>query len=143
MTDLAISEATRADIPAMAKVVADWEASLPWMKNSYDAQKIARFLYAAFDERQIFVTGDTANAYIAYDEATQRIGGLYSAVTGAGVGKALVDKVKEGRDFICLYTHIPNEAAQKFYRREGFVVVEQCEQETPDAIPELRMDWRK
>ena len=68
--------------------------------------------------------------------------GLYSAVPGSGVGRALMDHVKEGRDWIQLWSHAANTAAHRFYRREGFIEVEQ-NPKGADGIPEIRMEWAR
>ena len=91
--------------------------------------------------RVILVAGDPAQAYLAFDPETLRIGGLYSNITGSGVGKALMDCIKVGRDYLWLNTHVPNEAAQKFYKREGFVEISNEGAEPSNIMPEIRMAW--
>lgn len=143
MTDLPVRQATRADLPDLAEVVVAWEQSTPWMPSNYTAQEITGFFEDAFDKRIILVAGTPAQAYLAFDPETQRIGGLYSGVTGSGVGKALMDKIKEGRDHVWLNTHEPNLAAQKFYKREGFVEISNEGAEPSNTVPEIRMEWRR
>ena len=53
-----------------------------------------------------------------------------------------MDRAKAGRDYLQLNTHEPNHAAQRFYRREGFEVVERLPM-GDDGLPELRMEWRR
>ncbi|MEP5151721.1 GNAT family N-acetyltransferase [Planktotalea sp.] len=143
MTDLSIREATHADLPAMAEIVVAWEQSTPWMNPTYSAEQIAGMFGEAFEDRILLVAGAPAQAYLAFDPQRNRIGGLYSSVTGGGVGKALMDKIKEGRDYLWLNTHEPNLAAQKFYKREGFVEISNEGAETTNDVPELRMEWRR
>jgi len=143
MTEFAIRDATRDDLPALGEVVLNWETRTQWMQSSYSAEEIAGFLDAAFDERIILVAGTPAQAYLAFDPKQNRIGGLYSAITGKGVGKALVDRIKEGRDYLWLNTHAPNLDAQNFYKREGFVEVSNEGAEPSSDVPELRMEWHR
>ncbi|WP_417271359.1 GNAT family N-acetyltransferase [Celeribacter sp.] len=133
--------ATRADIPALAEIVWAWEQEVSWKPAGPSAAEIARMFDEAFDARDMYVFGDPAQGYLSFDPQTLKIGGLYVRSRGQGVGKALMDAVKSGRDFIWLHTHVPNVAAQKFYAREGFVDcgVVPCEGDEPD---ELRMEWR-
>ena len=141
MNEVVVSEATRADLPALGEVVLAWEQRTPWMHSAHSAAEITGFIDDAFDKRVILDAGDPAQAYLAFDPETLRIGGLYSNITGSGVGKALMDCIKVGRDYLWLNTHVPNEAAQKFYKREGFVEISNEGAEPSNIMPEIRMEW--
>lgn len=143
MSDLAIRHATRADTPALGQIVWEWEQRTEWMHSANDAAEIGRFIDTAFDERIILVAGDPVIGYLAFDPERQRIGGLYASIHGQGIGKALMDKIKEDRDYLWLNTHEPNLAAQKFYKREGFVELSNEGAEPTNDVPELRMEWRR
>jgi len=59
-----------------------------------------------------------------------------------GYGKALLDHVKENRNFIDLKVYTKNQAAMDFYTREGFVIV------NTEANPDTRenehlMRWNR
>ncbi len=127
----------------MAAIVTDWEIATPWKDNPFAADQIAGFIADAFDAREIWVWGDPVVAYLAFNPETSQIGGLYSRTTGQGVGKALIEQVKKGRDFIWLNTHVPNLAAQKFYIREGFVEVSRHPAVPPGTVDEMRMEWHR
>lgn len=143
MNDLAIRHATRADTPALGQIVWEWEQCTEWMHSANDSAEIGCFIDSAFEDRIILVAGDPMIGYLAFDPERQRIGGLYASFPGQGIGKALMDRIKEGRDYLWLNTHEPNLAAQKFYKREGFVEVSNEGAEEVDGIPELRMEWRR
>ncbi|WP_293443213.1 GNAT family N-acetyltransferase [Planktotalea sp.] len=143
MSDLAIRHATREDTPTLGAIVYAWEQRTQWMHSANDAVEIGRFIETAFDERIILVAGDPVSGYLAFDPKRQRIGGLYANAPGHGIGKALMNKIKEGRDYLWLNTHEPNLAAQKFYKREGFVEVSNEGAEPSNNVPELRMEWRR
>lgn len=144
MTSLATADvrpATREDIPALADIVWAWEQEVAWKPAGPSAAEIARMINEAFDARNIYVAGNPPQGYLSFDPQTLKIGGLYVDARGQGAGKALMDAVKTGRDFIWLHTHVPNADAQRFYAREGFVAcgVVPCDGDAPD---ELRMEWR-
>ena len=86
--------------------------------------------------------GSPVEGYLSFEPEISQINGLYVARRGNGLGKALVDAVKAGRDFVQLWTHEPNDAAHRFYHREGFKIVERRAEGRGDGIPELRMEWR-
>ena len=56
----------------------------------------------------------------ALDEAAGEVTSLFVARTGQGLGKALLDRAKAGRDRLQLWTFVANDGARRFYRREGF-----------------------
>jgi GNAT superfamily N-acetyltransferase len=145
MTEVLIRRATSSDVPAMADIVCRWEAETEWMPTLYGAEKIAGFIRDALPEREIWVAEEPATkavqGYLSFDPAQGRIGGLYCARRGGGLGKALMDKVKEGRSALWLHTHAPNLRAQAFYRREGFVEVSRHTPEPPETVEEIRMEW--
>lgn len=147
-TDLHLRRASRADMPAIAKIVCDWEAETAWMPDGTTQADIEGMLDAAFDTREIFVvsgpdTQDALQAYVSIDAQSGKIGALYSTVRGTGIGKALVDKAKEGRDFLWLQTHQPNQAAHRFYAREGFVMAGEIAPEAEGEPAQFRMEWRR
>lgn len=126
----------------MAQIVCAWEAATKWMPPVYGPEEIAGFLKDALPTREIWVKGAPIEGYLSFDPKASRVGGLYCRTPGSGVGKALMDKVKEGRDFMWLTTHEPNLSAQKFYKREGFVEVSRHDAEPPNTVREIRMEWR-
>ncbi len=142
MTEVAVRRAVEADVPAMAQIVCDWEAATEWMDSPYTAQEIAGLIREALPDREIWVAGDPIEGYLSFDPAVSRVGGLYCRTTGAGVGKALMDEAKAGRDFVWLHTHEANEAAQRFYKREGFQEVSRHDGDIHESLREVRMEWR-
>ena len=67
--------------------------------------------------------GAPVQAYLSFNPENDQVVALYSRVQGQGLGRTLLDRVREGRDHVWLTTHEPNLAAQRFYHREGFVEV--------------------
>lgn len=144
MTDISlIRRAARSDVAACAKVVNDWIDMTDWMPRAHDPETIKGFIDDAFDGREIWVHGDPVDAYMSFDPVEARIGGLYCAKTGLGIGKAFLDIAKSGRDRVWLSTHEPNILAQRFYGREGFVQAGKIAAEPPETVAELLMEWRR
>jgi len=136
-----VRPATVDDIPAMAAVVNAWIDATPWMPRAHSAEAIEGFIRDAYPIRNMWVTGDPVDGYMSVDPDAARIGALYLRRTGRGLGKKMIDTAKEGRDFIWLTTHKPNEAAQRFYAREGFVATGEIRAEPPETVSEIRMEW--
>ncbi|KNG93464.1 GNAT family N-acetyltransferase [Pseudaestuariivita atlantica] len=135
--------ATREDMPACAAVVNAWIDATDWMPRVYDAETIERFFHDGFDAREFWVLGDPIYAYASFNPETKQLVALYSSEPGRGVGKALMDAVKAGRDYLWLTTHEPNLRAQKFYAREGFVEVSRHDPEPPEVVREVRFEWSR
>jgi GNAT superfamily N-acetyltransferase len=145
---------TVADVPAMARIVNDWIDATPWMLRDLPAEEIEVSIAKGLAQREMWVIGAPAAGYISVEAEIAHVWGFYCAEPGKGVGKRLLDRAKEGRDFLSLNTHMPNVAAQRFYAREGFVpvgdvdpapvsTVAETPERTPTGIRELRMEWRR
>ena len=145
MTDAApeIRRAERADIPACAAVASDWILETDWMPSLHSREELEGHIRDAFDTREIWVIGAPVAAYMSVDPVAGHIGALYCRTRGQGWGKAFLDQAKEGRDHLSLNTHAPNEAAQRFYAREGFVEVGRRMPVPPEIVKEVRMEWRR
>ena len=137
-----IRRAKREDVPRCAKVLNDWIDSTEWMPRLHSVDEIEAMIDGAFDKREIWVAGDPVDAYLSFDPETQKVGGLYCQRTGQGVGKALLDQVRAGRDYVWLTADEPNDQAQKFYAREGFVEVSRYMPEPPEMVRHVELEWR-
>lgn len=63
------------------------------------------------------------------------------AVRSCGIGKKLLDYVKQMKCSLCLRVYAENERAVRFYKREGFEIQKEGEEERTGAI-EFRMIWK-
>lgn len=59
-----------------------------------------------------------------------------------GIGKSLLDFIKEKREELNLSVYEKNTRAIEFYKREGFVVVDKNIEEDNDEV-EFLMSWSK
>ncbi len=137
-----IRRAVPEDAAACARVVNDWVDRTDWMPRVISRETIEGYVAKAMTEREIYVIGDPVEGYLSLDPVTANIGALYLDNPGRGYGKALMDRAKAGRDYLQLWTHEPNEAAHRFYFREGFELVGR-KPKGEDDLPELRMEWRR
>ena len=140
---VALRRATAADAPACAKIVRDWLGSIDWMPDPPAMEVIEAMMREGFPQREAYVAerGDAVVGYVSLDPGSDHIRGLYVADPGGGVGRTLVDRVKDGRNRITLNTHLPNTEAHRFYHREGFAIV--GEETGSDGVPEYRMEWTR
>lgn len=137
-----IRRASSKDAAACAAIVNDWIDAKDWLPRQHSPQALEETLRAGIPAREFWVAGDPIQGYLSFNTEERQIMGLYTARPGNGVGKALMDRVKEGRDWLQLWSHAANTKAHAFYRREGFVEVGRKERGV-DGIPEIRMEWHK
>lgn len=139
---MSLRRANVEDAGACAAIVRAWLDSVPWMPGGGPtAKKLTEIIAEGIPKREFWVIGVPVAGYLSFKEDENLIAGLYTAKPGSGHGKRLVDAVKTGRDYVQLWTHEPNVAAHRFYRREGFETVERKAEGRGDGIPELRMEW--
>ncbi len=137
-----IRRAVPEDAAACARVISTWIAQTEWMPEDLPESELEHLIREAFPARDIWVSGDPVDCYMSVDPRENKVGALYCLRTGEGMGKRFLDKAKDGRDYLWLTTHVPNRAAQRFYRREGFVETGREPPTPPDTVPVIRMEWR-
>ncbi len=130
------------DAVACARVVSGWVRATAWMPERFSEDDLATMIADAIPVRRVFVAGDPVAGYLSFHPETDLIAGLYVARRGHGLGKALIDEVKAGRDRLQLWTHVPNVRAHAFYEREGFEKTGKT-RDGDDGQTELHMEWRR
>lgn len=136
-----VRRAAATDARACAAIVDAWIEATPWMERSISRVELEDVLAKGLPLREAYVIGDPVAGYLSMDPEACHIWGFYVGLRGAGLGKALMDRAKEGRAFFSLNTHAANERAHRFYQREGFVQIGEA-WDGDDGIKEIRMEWR-
>ncbi len=131
-----VRAAKTSDDMAVAGIIQEWGAATPWMAPLDDLEPMAaswRDLLASDTAWVAENAGDVLGFCVREDD---NITGLYvaGAAQGQGVGKALLDRAKEGRDWITIWVYEKNIRARAFYRREGAVELEREKDEHSDLI---------
>ncbi|MDJ0639200.1 MAG: hypothetical protein QNJ20_10215 [Paracoccaceae bacterium] len=130
------------DAGTCARIVHDWVRRTSWIEELHTRDALTAMIAEAMPKRDIFLIGEPPAGYLSLNLETSLIGAFYLDAPGQGMGKAILDHVKDGRDYLQLWTHEPNKAAQRFYAREGFEPVER-NPKGDDGLPEIRMVWRR
>ncbi|MEP4197703.1 MAG: GNAT family N-acetyltransferase [Aliishimia sp.] len=141
MTDTTIRRATAQDGAACAGIIHAWLGGLDWMTQTPSHSDLVVALSEGLPMREAYVIGDPVQGYLSMEANISHIWGLYTSTQGQGLGKALMDRAKQGRNFVQLNTHVPNTRAHAFYEREGFVKVGDPWRGNDD-VDEIRMEWR-
>ena len=141
---MTIRPATADDAPECAAIVCEWLSHATWMPSGPSRGELEEMMREGFPKREVWVAEDEDGVagYLSFAPGDERIMGLYVRDPGSGVGKALMDRAKEGRDHLLLRTHAPNEKAHRFYEREGFAFTER-DVEGGEGVTEHVMEWRR
>ena len=128
------------DASRCAVILNKWVGTTTWMPRLYSENELLKMIEEAIPFRELWVIGNPASAYVSFNKNLLQVVALYSDKPGKGYGKILLDKVKEGREYIQLWSHSANVLAQRFYHREGFKEVAYKEK-GDDGIPEIQFEW--
>lgn len=141
-----LAPATPADVPAIANILSGWNAATPWLPrvHSRAAEKGFAEMLVARGWTTVARDGPRVTGFLS--RSGDEVHALYVAphARGCGVGKALLDHAKSGRDSLSLYTLQENAPAQRFYLREGFTEAYRTDGAGNDeGLPDIRYDWRR
>ena len=128
------------DASRCAEIINKWVETTTWMPRLYSENELLKMIEEAIPFRELWVIGNPASAYVSFNKGLSQVVALYSNKPGKGYGKILLDKVKEGREYIQLWSHSANVSAQRFYHREGFKEAAYKEN-GDDGIPEIQFEW--
>ena len=128
------------DASRCAVILNKWVGTTTWMPRLYSENEILKMIEEAIPFRELWLIGNPASAYVSFNNDLSQVVALYSDKPGKGYGKILLDKVKEGREYIHLWSHSANVAAHRFYQREGFKEAAYKEN-GDDGIPEIQFEW--
>ena len=128
------------DAAICAEILNKWVETTTWMPRLYSENELLKMIEEAIPFRELWVIGNPASAYVSFNKGLSQVVALYSNKPGKGYGKILLDKVKEGREYIQLWSHSANVSAQRFYHREGFKAAAYKEK-GDDGIPEIQFEW--
>jgi len=112
------------------------------MPKAHSLAEFEAMLRAAIPVREFWVHGDPVDGYLSYNLEEACVMGLYAAQPGSGAGRALLAKVREGRQKMWLWSHAANTRAHAFYRREGFDPTGQTRQGA-DGLAEIEFHWQR
>lgn len=130
---------------ACARIHDDWISKTPWMprlRTRAEIEKsfpnnVLRHLAVTVAERGGEVVG-----FLALDAGEGEIVSFFVAERGEGIGSALLDKAKRGREALWLWTFQANEGARRFYARQGFSEIARTRGENEERLPDVKLGWR-
>lgn len=108
-----------------------------------ESQEIVRNKYIPISKTYIYKEGNIIKGFISILN-NNFIGGLFVANNsqGQGIGKALIDTVKNELNSLTLNVFKENVRALKFYKKEGFEIVSESI-DSATLKEEILMKWRR
>lgn len=88
--------------------------------------------------------GDAPRGFIARDRCYVHALFIAETARGSGIGRALIADAQKAVDLLELWTFQHNLAAQRFYARLGFAVVERTDgRDNDERLPDIRFVWQR
>ncbi len=136
--------AIASDARACAELLNAWIDSCDWMPRVHShADVVDYYQHFVFAKREVWVIGDPVMGFITLDVDENMVSALYTATPGKGLGRALLDQAKHGRDLIALWTFVANDGARRFYAREGFRQIRRTEGDNEEGLPDILLQWER
>ncbi|MBO6902395.1 MAG: GNAT family N-acetyltransferase [Rhizobiaceae bacterium] len=142
-----IRPATVADLPACAAIINDYLDQTEWLPRTKSHEEVAGIFTAELLQKRTVLVADAGGEIAAYVSVAD--GFLYAIYIApgyrrSGLGKILLDELKRQYPAQLELTVFElNEAARRFYEREGFhEVPERRDDKTEEGVPTLFMRWR-
>lgn len=141
-----IAPAVPRDAVRLARILGDWVRETPWMPALHDPVEDRAFLARLIREAEVLTLRDRGGVlgFVVLDGDEVQALYLAQGACGQGHGKRLLDAAKDRRDRLRLWAFQANDAARRFYAREGFVPVKFTNGEDNDeGLPDVRLVWQR
>jgi GNAT superfamily N-acetyltransferase len=141
-----ITDASPTDAAPLARILGDWVRETGWMPILHSRDEDRAFLAGLIGTHRVRVARHEGAALGFLADRRGQIDALYlgPAARGKGIGKALLDEVKDREPEVGLWTFQANTRAVSFYLRAGFVEAERTDgQGNDERLPDIRMIWRR
>ena len=130
---------------ACAAILNDWIDETGWMPRIHSPEAVETFVRdVVFAMRRLWVAqaDGAVIGFLALDiEATITALYLAAGARGRGTGRTLIDLAKAEERRLDLWVFEPNEAARRFYAREGFREVRRTDGDNEEGVPDILMRW--
>jgi len=145
---VAIRPATADDFDACAAIINDYVDETDWLPRVHSHEAVRGIFNDELLATRTVLVAEDEGEVVAYMSASPE-GFVYAiyldaSARGRGIGKALIETAKYMHPSqLELTVFEKNQAALRFYRREGFrEVPEGRSTDRPEGIPTLLMRWR-
>ena len=129
----------------MAQVLGGWNAATAWMPKLHTQAEELWFCSHLIETSEVFVIRlPDVSGFLARRNGEIPAIYLAPALRGQGHGKALLDRAKQGRDRLELWTFQANTRAVAFYLREGFAEDHRTVGDrNAEKLPDIHLIWTR
>lgn len=135
------------DAAAMGAILTDWSANASWQPPLHGLADDRTWCTHLIATQEVTVARDQDGTLLGFAACSHdMLTALYIAHRrrSEGVGRALLDAARQGRDRITVWTYAANAGAVRFYQREGFRVSGTSEGgEDGSGLPDLELLWQR
>ncbi len=134
-----IRRAEARDVAWCARVLGDWVRETGWMPVLHSREEDVAFVEWLVSRAEVTVA---EGGFLAREGEEVLALYLSPEARGRGIGKALLDMAKVGRERLTLWAFQQNGAALRFYAREGFAEIARTDGAGNEAgLPDVRLAW--
>ena len=139
-----IRPARTSDVQATGEIVYQFQQETSWMPKLYTREEVIGFCSIMIDRGWVTVAQNQGQVvgFLARDQ--EEVCSLYllSERRGNGYGRALLASAKASSPRLLLRTFVANEAARRFYHRQGFIEIGRGDGSTnEESLPDIYLQW--
>jgi len=142
-----IEPASSNDAAPCAAILRQWISENPWFPNRAPNSASEQAMRERIETGTVFVAqkdGETIG-FIAFEKGYLDCLYLMQAARNTGLGTRLLARAKSlSPEGLGLWVLERNEAARRFYAREGFIEVARGDgSDNEEGLPDIRMEWSR
>jgi len=141
-----IKAATLSDAAACSAILHAWIMETPWFPNHAPESATEKTMQDRIDAGTVLVANGASGTegFVAFKNGYLDCLYLMPGARGKGLGKRLLDRAKcASPEGLMLWVLAQNEAAQRFYAREGFVETARGDgSDNEENLPDVCMEWK-
>jgi len=140
-----IVRASPQDAATCSAILHEWIYENPWFPNHAPESASEHSMQDRIKNGSVYVarTAGEVIGFVAFDKGYLDCLYLTPEARNKGLGIRLLTRAKaESPEGICLWVLEKNEAARRFYAREGFAETARGDgSDNEEGLPDIRMEW--
>jgi len=140
-----IESAKPSDAATCSAILHEWIYETPWFPNAAPESASEQAMRTRIETGHVYVarSGTAIQGFVAFTEGYLDSLYLTPEARGKGLGKRLLSFAKaQNPAGLALWVLAQNEAARRFYAREGFSETAHGDgSDNEEGLPDIRMEW--
>lgn len=139
-----VRRACPSDAQVTGQILFEFQQGTEWMPKLYSLEEVIGFCAIMIERGWVTVAQDQDRVvgFLARDQ--DEVCSLYLAadVRGRGFGRALLADAKAASPRLVLRSFEANDAARRFYHRQGFIEIERSDgAANEEGLPDITYQW--